>query len=161
MGRVMERKCGFQIAFWSYWREINHLRLLPTAAAEELEGGHDLSGVIWQEDGNQSRHGKKVRTDISARSIRRSGMALWCGTMTTKFSWLYALRSFLAICRDRSSTDVISVYKPKQILFLSSSSSIYSRGWVDHVPDPLLLWKSGSAGNRTQTYGSVGRNSDH
>jgi hypothetical protein len=29
---------------------------------------------------------------------------------------------------------------------------------VDPVPDPLLLRKSGSAGNRTQTFGSVARN---
>jgi hypothetical protein len=32
---------------------------------------------------------------------------------------------------------------------------------VDTVPDPLLLRKSGSAGNRTRTSGSVARNSDH
>jgi hypothetical protein len=32
---------------------------------------------------------------------------------------------------------------------------------VDSVPDPLLLRKSGSAGNRTRTSGSVARNSDH
>jgi hypothetical protein len=32
---------------------------------------------------------------------------------------------------------------------------------VDPVPDPLLLRKSGSVGNRTQTPGSVARNSDH
>jgi hypothetical protein len=36
-----------------------------------------------------------------------------------------------------------------------------SRNWVDPVPDPLLLWKSGRAGNRTRTSGSVARNSDH
>jgi hypothetical protein len=27
---------------------------------------------------------------------------------------------------------------------------LYSRGWVDPVPDPLLLRKAGSAGNRTR-----------
>jgi hypothetical protein len=32
---------------------------------------------------------------------------------------------------------------------------------VDPVPDPLLFRKSGSVGNRTQTSGSVARNSDH
>jgi hypothetical protein len=43
------------------------------------------------------------------------------------------------------------------LLFLSSSSS-----WgVDPVTDPLLLRKSGSAGNHTRTSGSVARNSDH
>jgi hypothetical protein len=34
-------------------------------------------------------------------------------------------------------------------------------GWVDTVPDPLLLGKSGNAWNRTWTSGSVARNSDH
>jgi hypothetical protein len=38
---------------------------------------------------------------------------------------------------------------------------LYSRGCVDPVPDPLLLRKSGSAGNRTRTSESVARNSDH
>jgi hypothetical protein len=32
---------------------------------------------------------------------------------------------------------------------------------VEHVPDPLLLRKSGSAGNRIWTSGSVAMNSDH
>jgi hypothetical protein len=31
---------------------------------------------------------------------------------------------------------------------------------VDPVPDPLLLRKSGTAGNRTRTPGSVAKNSD-
>jgi hypothetical protein len=31
---------------------------------------------------------------------------------------------------------------------------------VDPVPGPVLLRKSGSAGNRTQIFGSVARNSD-
>jgi hypothetical protein len=38
---------------------------------------------------------------------------------------------------------------------------LYSRGRIDPVPDPLLLRKSGNAGNRTRTSGSVARNSDH
>jgi hypothetical protein len=32
---------------------------------------------------------------------------------------------------------------------------------VDLVADPLLLRKTGSAENRTRTFGSVARNSDH
>jgi hypothetical protein len=32
---------------------------------------------------------------------------------------------------------------------------------MDPVPEPLLLRKSGSAENRTQTSGSVARNPDH
>jgi hypothetical protein len=37
---------------------------------------------------------------------------------------------------------------------------LYSRGWVDPVPDPLLLRKSGSAGNRTRDLWILARNSD-
>jgi hypothetical protein len=45
--------------------------------------------------------------------------------------------------------------------FFQVAPQLYSRGWVDHVPDPLLLRKSGIAANRTRTSGSVARNSDH
>jgi hypothetical protein len=45
--------------------------------------------------------------------------------------------------------------------FFQIASQLYSRGWVDPIPDPLLLGKSGSTGNRTRTSGSVARNSDH
>jgi hypothetical protein len=37
----------------------------------------------------------------------------------------------------------------------------YSRGWVAPVPDRPLLRKSGNAGHRARTSGSVARNSDH
>jgi hypothetical protein len=39
--------------------------------------------------------------------------------------------------------------------FLQIAPQLYSRGWVDAVPDPLLLWKSGSSENRTRTFGFV------
>jgi hypothetical protein len=42
--------------------------------------------------------------------------------------------------------------------FFQVAPQLYSRVWVDPVPDPLLLIKSGSAGNRTRAYGSVTRN---
>jgi hypothetical protein len=41
--------------------------------------------------------------------------------------------------------------------FLKIALQLYSRGRVDPVPDLLLLRKSGSAGNRTWTSGSVVR----
>jgi hypothetical protein len=45
--------------------------------------------------------------------------------------------------------------------FFHVAPELYSRGWVDPVPDPLLLRKSGSIGNRTQNSGSAARNSYH
>jgi hypothetical protein len=40
--------------------------------------------------------------------------------------------------------------RPEPLLFLQIAPQLSSRGWVDPVPDPLLLRKSGSAGNRTK-----------
>jgi hypothetical protein len=45
--------------------------------------------------------------------------------------------------------------------FFQSAPQLYSLGRVDPVPDLLLLRKSGRAGNRTLTSGSVARNCDH
>jgi hypothetical protein len=45
--------------------------------------------------------------------------------------------------------------------FFQVAPQLYSQGWVDPIPDPLLLRKSGTAGNRTRSSGSVARNSDH
>jgi hypothetical protein len=41
--------------------------------------------------------------------------------------------------------------------FFWVAPQLYSRGWVDPVADSLLLRKSGTAENRTQTSGSVAR----
>jgi hypothetical protein len=45
--------------------------------------------------------------------------------------------------------------------FFQVAPQLYSRGWVDPVPDPLLLRKCGSAGNRTRASVFVVRNCGH
>jgi hypothetical protein len=45
--------------------------------------------------------------------------------------------------------------------FFQVAPQFYSQGWVDPIPDPLLLTKSSSAGNLTRTSGFVARNSDN
>jgi hypothetical protein len=59
---------------------------------------------------------------------------------------------------------VVSVTDPygRSLYFVFQiAPQLYSQGWVDPVPDPILLRKSGSTGNWTRTSGSVARNSDH
>jgi hypothetical protein len=56
--------------------------------------------------------------------------------------------------RDGTLRPYSRISIPKPLLFLPSSSSVVL------VPDALLLRKSGSAGNRTRTYGTVARNSE-
>jgi hypothetical protein len=43
-------------------------------------------------------------------------------------------------------------------VFFQVVPQLYSRDWVDLLPDPILLRKSGRAENRTRTSGSVARN---
>jgi hypothetical protein len=40
--------------------------------------------------------------------------------------------------------------RPEPLLFIQVAPQLTSRGWVDPVPDPQLLRKSGSAGYRTR-----------
>jgi hypothetical protein len=57
-------------------------------------------------------------------------------------------------CRVVSATDSHGRYLGfldwSRYFFLQVASQLSSRGWVDPVPDPLLLRKSGSADNRTR-----------
>jgi hypothetical protein len=68
------------------------------------------------------------------------------------------------VCRVVSVTDlncrILGFLERGLYFLLQIAPQLYSRGWVDPVPDPLLLRKSGSPGNRTRTSGSVANNSD-
>jgi hypothetical protein len=60
-----------------------------------------------------------------------------------------------------SAWRILEFLDRSRYFFFQVAPRLYSRGWVDPVPDPLLLRESGSAGNRTWTSGSVARNADH
>jgi hypothetical protein len=68
-------------------------------------------------------------------------------------------------CHVVSMTDpygrILGSLGRSRYFFFQVAPQLYSRGWVDPVPDPLLLRKSSSAGNRTKISGSVARDSDH
>jgi hypothetical protein len=49
--------------------------------------------------------------------------------------------------------------RQEPLLFYQVAPQLYKRGWVHPVPD-LLLFFSGSAGNRSRAFGSVAKNSD-
>jgi hypothetical protein len=58
---------------------------------------------------------------------------------------------------------ILGFLDQSRYFFFQVAPQLYSWGWVDPVPHPLLFKKSGSTGNRTRTSGSVARNSalDH
>jgi hypothetical protein len=68
-------------------------------------------------------------------------------------------------CRLVNVTDpyshILRFLDRSRYFFFQAAPQLYSRGWADPVPEPLLLRKCGSTGNRTWTSGFVARNSDH
>jgi hypothetical protein len=90
-------------------------------------------------------------------------------TQITITPWLWSAK-FVPTFADRGC-QVVSVADPygrnlrffdrSRYFFFQVDPQLYSRGWADPVADPPLLRKSGSAGKRTRTSGSVARNSDH
>jgi hypothetical protein len=63
--------------------------------------------------------------------------------------------------RDGSLRPYSRLYRSEPLVVFQIAPQLYSRGSVNPVPDPILLRKCGSAGNRTRTSGSVVRNTDH
>jgi hypothetical protein len=68
-------------------------------------------------------------------------------------------------CSVISVTDpysrILGILDRSRYFFCQVAPQMYSRGWVEPVPDPLHFGKCGSAKNRTRTSGSVAKNSDH
>jgi hypothetical protein len=52
--------------------------------------------------------------------------------------------------RNESPRPLFRFSRPKSLLSFQVVPQLSSRGWVDPVPDPLLLRRSGSAGKRTR-----------
>jgi hypothetical protein len=68
--------------------------------------------------------------------------------------------SLWASYTDRATATVpyghnLSILDQSRYFFVQVAPQLYSQGWVDPVPDPLLIRKSGSTGNGTQISGSV------
>jgi hypothetical protein len=57
-------------------------------------------------------------------------------------------------CRVVSATDphsrILGFLDRSRYYFFQVAPQLYSQGWVDPIPDPLLLRKTGSAGHRTR-----------
>jgi hypothetical protein len=87
------------------------------------------------------------------------GLSPWANyaDRATAACWfqLFAVR----VCHVVSVTDpyghILVFLDRSHYFFFRVATQLYSRGWVDPVPDSLLLRKSGITGNWTQTSGSI------
>jgi hypothetical protein len=134
------------------------------AVADSLQW-HCLDGLHNHRDrtGDSRFHGRcakwksyALRLDIKFRPPlwRPSSLTLW----PESASGLYQPENLEPTVADRRC-HVVRVTDPygrilgflyrSRYFFFQVAPQLYSRGWVDPAPDPLLLRKFGSAGNRT------------
>jgi hypothetical protein len=109
--------------------------------------------LLWTKIKNK---GKKAPWPGSTRELYR----LSDRRLSVKLLPTFANRGVSRSPRGGSPTTVIS-FLDRSRFFFQVTPQLYSRDCLDPVSDPLLLRKSGNAGNRTRTLGSVARNSDH
>jgi hypothetical protein len=89
-----------------------------------------------------------------------SSQGAWSSPLNTHHQLLRSRMTELYLYPYHGSLRPYSRFSRREpLLFLKVAPQLYSRGWVDPVPDPLLFF--GSAGNRTRASGSVAKNSDH
>jgi hypothetical protein len=81
--------------------------------------------------------------------------------LSAKLVPTFAVRGCHVVSLTDPYCSILGFLDLEPVLFYQIAPQLYSRGWVDPVPNPLLLRKSGSTGNRTRTSGSVAKNSDH
>jgi hypothetical protein len=138
----------------SYCRTFSHSQYFPCSclkavAAVNHREGNWRSFSKKQANKQNKLHGLSSRTNYTERSDR---------LLSAKLVPTFADRG----CRVVSATDpycrIVGFLDRSSYFFFQVAPHLYSRGWVDPVPDPLFLRKSGNAGNRTRTSGSVARN---
>jgi hypothetical protein len=62
----------------------------------------------------------------------------------------FAGRGCCVVSATNSNCRYSRFSRPEPLRFIQVAPQLSSRGWVDPVPDPLLLRKSGRVGNRTR-----------
>jgi hypothetical protein len=112
----------------------------------ELEGPH------WKQGQRRQTPWPESASELYRPSDRR---------LSTKLVPTFADRGCHVVSVTDSYDRILGFLDRNRYFFLQVVPRLYSRGWVDLVPDPPLHRISGSAGNRTRTTRSVARNSDH
>jgi hypothetical protein len=75
--------------------------------------------------------------------------------LSAKLVPTFAHKGYRVVIVTDSYGRILGFLDWSRYFFFQVASQLYSRGWVDPVLDSLLLRKSGSAGNRTRTTGTL------
>jgi hypothetical protein len=123
--------------------------------AEWLEEGISNTGeaAIWDNDWFKTNK-KSPWPDFASKLFRPTDRRLSAKLVPTfANSWCH----IVSVTHPYNS--ILGFIGRSHYFFFKVAPQLYLRLWVDSVPDPLLLRKYCSAGNRTRTPGSVARNS--
>jgi hypothetical protein len=80
--------------------------------------------------------------------------------MSAKLVPTFADRGYPVVSATDPHGCILGFLERSRYYFFQVAPQLYSRRWVDPVPNPLLLRKSGSSRNRTRISGSVARTSN-
>jgi hypothetical protein len=144
---ILRRKCWRMLSGF-IWLAIGYSgEILWTLSMESVLCGTRWSFVMFTEQNKQSPWPESVS------ELYRLNDRLFSAKLVPTFAH--------GGCHVVSAADpygrILGFLNRSRYFFFQAAPRLYSRGWVDPVPDPLLLRKSGSAGNRTRTSGSVAR----
>jgi hypothetical protein len=157
-GRLSRRPCALKIER-KYWRRIPNnwwiwIKHLITDVHPNDKARLQIS-ITHCSMGKVTTQKKNSMIWVSERTIPTEPPLL-VGEVIANFCGYKVPRGQ----RDGSLRPYSRFSRQEALLFYKVAPQLYSRGWVDTVPDPLLFF-SGSAGNRTRASGSVAKNSDH
>jgi hypothetical protein len=80
-----------------------------------------------------------------SKLFRPSDRCLWAKLVPT-----FADRGYHVVSVTNPDGCILGFLDRSRYFFFQVAPQLYPRGWVDPIPDPLLLRKSGSSGNRTR-----------
>jgi hypothetical protein len=115
-----------------------------------------LTGLRNGRQNNQDSTWSRGRAGSLPHSIQTGDRRLF-----TKLVPTFADRGCHVVSMTDPYRHILGLLDRSRYCFFQVAPQLYSRGWVNPISDPLLLRKSGSAGNRTRTSGSGTRNSEH
>jgi CBS-domain-containing membrane protein len=153
--------CDEQCRLWgfSWWRSLQPLFLLNPLDRQRISRRYSVLKPATNVQAPQPHITGKKKTlwsESASKLYRPSDRRLSAKLMPT-----FADRE----CHVVSVTDpygrILGFLDRSRYFFIQEAPQLYSQGWVDPVPDPLLLRNSCSAGNRTRASVSVARYSDH
>jgi hypothetical protein len=112
----------------------------------------------------KTRNCRKSNMYIIKTLFLESASKLYRGSdcrLSAKLVPTFADRGYYVVSAMDSYGRILGFLDWSRYFFFQVAPQLYSRSWLDHDPDPLLLRKSGSAGSLTRTSGSLVRKSDH